>query len=130
MVIIAIVYCVDNMLARVTTDTVTSDEVVSAPSNSWFEIASIVVCVLVPAVYFNIKSSRNNSVSESKLPTANDASARLRAKVNKSPATKDANGDHSPAKIQPLSEQFRQSDDAIQRPQMSKQAVMLARWNQ
>merc|ERR1719359_2615667 len=53
--LIAIVYFVDNVLFRMGSGKTPAGEATSGPSNSFFEMASIIVCVLLPAIYFNCK---------------------------------------------------------------------------
>merc|ERR1719181_2241213 len=124
--IIAIVYLVDNMLFWIssTGKYAEGQEASTASYTNLVEIILIVFCIFVPAVYFNIK--RNNS-NDSKVPTPNDAPARLRARANK-PAQDAAEGSNSP-KSKPLSEVLASADQQQQSPQ-SKQAANLTRWNQ
>merc|ERR1719502_221640 len=99
-----------------------ADETASGMSNNMLEIASIAICVLVPAVYFNVTQK---NTKESKVPSADDASARLRAKANKPSNDTEA----VDAETRPLSEILRAEDPSPKQPQ-SKQAMNLARWNQ
>jgi len=124
--IIAVVYFVDAVLFKVSgAGKGDIEDTSSAASSNWLEFASIILCVVVPAIYFNTK--QNKQSSETQVPSASDASARLRAKVNKTPSHEH----EGPApKLKPLSEAFKAEDlAAAQRQTQSKQAAALARFN-
>merc|ERR1719265_360472 len=101
-----------------------ADEKASGMSNNMLEIASIAICVLVPAVYFNVTQK---NTKESKVPSADDASARLRAKAKK--PSNDTETVDADAETRPLSEILR-AEDASPKQAQSKHAANLARWNQ
>jgi len=110
--IIAIVYFVDSALFWISGSAKpVADEAASESSNNLIEIAAIVLCVVLPAIYFNLKP--NSGKQESTVPTAEDASARLRLKVTKSPTNVAADG--ASTKTRPLSEMLRAEDAAGQR---------------
>jgi len=125
--IIAIVYFVDRGLFWISSSTnAVSEDTPSDPTNSFLEIAAIVLCVVMPAIYFNMKPKTDQQ--ESKVPTPGVASARLRLTSQKS-STEGA-GDGTSTKARPLSEMCRAEGGAGQKVAYSKQAADLARWNQ
>jgi len=132
--IIVVVYFVDSAIFWVTSSatgkTPTAEET-DGSGYSVLEALALVACIIVPLAYFNLTD--NNKNSRPKVPTASDASARLRAQTRKPPQEQDAT---VAPKLKSLSEQFRDSDKATseaQAPQshvQSKAAGSLARWNQ
>merc|ERR1719272_138894 len=122
--IIVIVYFVDSALSWVSSSTKSvSEDAPSDSANSFLEIAAIVLCVVLPAIYFNLKPKE-----ESKVPTPGEASARLRAKVHKSSTGASEGGASS--KTRSLSEMLHAEGGAGQKVAFSKQAADLARFNQ
>jgi len=127
MCIIAIVYFVDNVLFHLTNseNAASAEESTSGPSSNFFEIASIVVCVVLPAVYFNRKQEKTKIAMQ--VPNAEDAGARLRAKAPSK--VTHASGESPSPKLKPLSQVLRTAEEE-QKLAISKQAITLARYNQ
>jgi len=123
LLLIFIVYSVDSMLSMVGSSSSKSDEATSTYTNHFLEMILLIACVLIPLVFFSFKGT--SSKVESKVPSASDASARLRAKVAKSSEAQESGASPTMRLSEKLLENAR---TPIQT--QSKTAVNLARWNQ